>query len=45
LRLYLTDFLKYAFLRENAKNRVYHGVEKSTAACIYQAVINHPVAP
>jgi hypothetical protein len=40
LKLYLTDFLKCIFLRENAKNRAFSGGEKLKAAAVYQTVIN-----
>jgi len=42
LQLYLTDFLKSTFLRENAKNRGFYGAEKLKTATVYPSGINHP---
>ena len=39
--LYLTDFLKCTFLRENAQNRAFYGGEYSDAAVIYYADVNY----
>jgi|SRR5215475_12189772 len=41
LKIYLTDFLKYTFRGENAKNRALFGGEKMKAAAVYQAGVNH----
>jgi hypothetical protein len=41
--LYLTDFLKCTFLRENVKNRAFGGGIKSTRLAVHHAGIKHGV--
>jgi hypothetical protein len=41
LLLYLTDFLKSTFLRENTQNRAFYGGINYGAIPIYNPAINH----
>jgi hypothetical protein len=45
LQLYLTDFLKCTFLRENAQNRTSYGGEKSRMSAVYRPAINQGAEP